>query len=496
MPRDLFEIDVQDGAARSGQLTIPGRDLTVETPALLPVVNPHRQTVTPARLESTFGAEILITNAYILYGSDEFRERALDEGLHRLYEFDGAIMTDSGSFQLAEYGSLSVETTEILEFQRRIGSDIATPVDIPTPPDAPRERAETDLATTERALADAEAFDADGMLLNGPLQGSTYADLRRRAATQAYTRGFDIYPVGAMVPLLSAYRYADIVEMVLAAKQGLGTDAPVHLFGAGHPMMFALAVALGCDLFDSAAYALYARDARYLTVSGTERLAELSHLPCSCPICVATTPAELRAHEPTDRTRMLAEHNLYVSYEEMRRIKLAIRQGNLFELLEVRARGHPALLDAYRCLLDHETVLESSDPATKGSFFQLSAESSRRPEVRRHQDRLSRLAVPGDSCLLTAGSGHSDTHDSTWRLLPPFGPFPRALSEVYPLVAETPERLSLAAYESAADGVTRLVEANPEVRFSLAHHRWPAAALDRLPESIEILTHESPDDEP
>jgi 7-cyano-7-deazaguanine tRNA-ribosyltransferase len=51
--------------------------VTVETPALLPVVNPHLRTVEPARMASEFGAEILITNSYVLYGSDEYREAVL-----------------------------------------------------------------------------------------------------------------------------------------------------------------------------------------------------------------------------------------------------------------------------------------------------------------------------------------------------------------------------------------------------------------------------------
>jgi len=77
---------------------------------------------------------------------------------------------------------------------------------------------------------------------------------------------------------------------VRAAKRGLDPDAPVHLFGAGHPMMLALAVAAGCDLFDSAAYALMARDGRYLTVSGTEHLEDMEYFPCSCPVCASTRP--------------------------------------------------------------------------------------------------------------------------------------------------------------------------------------------------------------
>jgi 7-cyano-7-deazaguanine tRNA-ribosyltransferase len=482
-----FEFRHGDALGRIGELTVPRAGVTVETPALLPVVNPNLQTVSPARLEADFGAEILITNAYIVHGTETLRERALAEGLHELLGFSGAIVTDSGSFQLAEYGEIDVTTREILEFQYDVGSDVATPVDVPTPPDATRETAAADLETTERALADAAAVDTGEMLVNAPIQGSTYPDLREAAARHADATDLDVFPVGAVVPLLNDYRYADVVDLIAAAKRGLGVDRPVHLFGAGHPMMFALAVAMGCDLFDSAAYAIYARDDRYLTVRGTRHLADLEYLPCECPICAGRTPADLRGvTDDEERERLLAEHNLHVSYGEMRRIKAAIREGNLLELVETRARGHPAMLDGYRTLLDHATQLERHDPASKGTFFYCSAESARRPEVVRHHDRLARLDVP-DSLLVTEGNAPSDDRfDAAWRLLPPFGPVPRALSESYPFTAELPERTDPAACEAAASGVARLVAAAPDADVTVAHDDWPASALALLPGSVAV----------
>jgi len=193
--RDIFEIRDTDGAGRIGELTVPRAGVTVETPALLPVINPHLRTVAPADLESEFGAEILITNGYILYGSDEFRERALEDGLADLYDFSGAIMTDSGSFQLSEYGEISVTNAEILGFQRDIGADIGTPIDVPTPPDAGRERAASELETTQRRIEAAQSVDTGEMLVNAPIQGSTYPDLRESAAAHAYGTSLDVFPV-------------------------------------------------------------------------------------------------------------------------------------------------------------------------------------------------------------------------------------------------------------------------------------------------------------
>ncbi|MDL5362444.1 tRNA guanosine(15) transglycosylase TgtA [Halalkalicoccus sp. NIPERK01] len=479
---EIFEARDWDAAGRIGRLSVPRAGVTVETPTIMPVVNPHIQTIPPRELAERFGAEILITNSYILHGSDDLREEALSRGLHDLLDFPGAIMTDSGSFQLSEYGEIDVTSAEILDFQRAIGSDIATPVDIPTPPEAVRESAEIELETTQERLERASEFDAGDMLLSAPVQGSTYPDLRESAGEHAAGTGLDVFPVGAVVPLMNDYRYGEMIDVVMAAKRGLGPAAPVHLFGAGHPMMFALAVAAGCDLFDSAAYAIYARDGRYLTVRGTDHLADLDYFPCSCPVCAEFSPAEVEAHDETER--LLSEHNLHVSFGEIRRIKQAIRSGTLLELVETRARGHPTMLDGYRALLSHVDELERTDPASKTTFFYLSGESARRPEVFRHHRRLERLSVP-DSLLLADGSAEGIDAEEVWAVRPPFGPVPDELAETYPANAEIPDRLDAEAYAAAARGVAKLAEANPDCEVTLVAE-WPDRALAALPETVRV----------
>jgi 7-cyano-7-deazaguanine tRNA-ribosyltransferase len=250
-------------------------------------------------------------------------------------------------------------------------------------------------------------------------------------------------------------------------------------------MTFALAAALGCDLFDSAAYALYARDDRYLTPAGTEALDDLAAFPCACPVCTARDPAGLRAAPADERERLLAEHNLHVTLAEVRRVRQAVRSGNLLELVERRARGHPSLVDGYRALLDEAAWLERFDPASKGTVFVTSAESARRPEVRRHHDRLARVAPPDDAVVLLTEGGvpSSDRFDAVWRVRPPFGPFPRGLAATYPLTAETPARADRAAREAAATGVARLADATG-ADLTLAHDDWPATALARVPETV------------
>ncbi|MCH7661810.1 MAG: tRNA guanosine(15) transglycosylase TgtA [Euryarchaeota archaeon] len=479
---EIFEARDWDGAGRIGRLSVPRAGVTVETPTIMPVVNPHIQTIPPRALAERFGAEILITNSYILHGSEDLREDVLDQGLHDLLDFPGAIMTDSGSFQLAEYGEIDVTNEEILNFQREIGSDIATPVDIPTPPDAERETAKSELETTQERLEAAAEFRSEEMLVSAPVQGSVYPELREAAGEHAAGTGLDVFPVGAVVPLMNEYRYGEMIDVVAAAKCGLGPAPPVHLFGAGHPMMFALAVAAGCDLFDSAAYAIYARDGRYLTVRGTEHLSDLDYFPCSCPVCAEHTPKEVENHDETER--LLSEHNLYISFGEIRRIKQAIRSGTLLELVESRARGHPAMLDGYRALLSHAEQLERTDPASKSTFFYLSGESAHRPEVLRHHRRLERLSLP-ESVLLATNSTHSSVHtEEIWTVRPPFGPIPPELSETYPANAEIPDRLDTEAYEMGARGVASLASTHPDCEITLAVEGWPESALAILPESI------------
>ncbi|TKX84009.1 tRNA-guanine transglycosylase, partial [Halorubrum sp. SS5] len=227
-----------------------------------------------------------------------------------------------------------------------------------------------------------------------------------------------------------------------------------------------------------------ARDGRYLTVSGTEHLEDLDYFPCSCPVCADHTPADLRGFGDGETERLLAEHNLHVTFEELRRVKEAIRSGNLLDLVDRRARGHPAMLDGYRALLDHAEELERTDPGSKDAFFYTSHEAARRPEVRRHRDRLGRLAAP-DDLLLTESKAPSDhAYDAVWRVKPPFGPYPPALSETYPLTAEVPERTDDAAQVAAAAGVAALADANPETTLTLGHDAWCDAALERLPDRV------------
>lgn len=470
-----FESLYSDIKGRLGKLTVGKK--TIKTPALLPVINPHLPLVTPKEMRD-MGVEALITNAYIFSQSQQYRERALNEGLHKLLDFDGVIMTDSGSFQLSVYGRVSITNTETITFQRDIGSDIWVPLDIPTSPLSDRETTERELAITMQRLSEAKEIFGKDAPLAGPVQGGIFEDLRERAGREVTGLGFSFCPIGAVVPLMESYNYRSLVRVVMAAKRTISPAACVHLFGAGHPSMFALATAMGCDLFDSAAYALSAKEGRYLTTHGSYRIDELTDFPCACNVCRTHTPEEIRTSPECER--LLALHNLYVTLAEIARIRQAVFDGTLWELVDERCRGHPQLLNGYRTLLLYTPELERSDRASKRRFFYRGDESCLRTEVIRYQQGLSRLIL-GEKVLVAFDGGVQDGFDDTLFFKPPFGPYPKDLKETFPIgQSEIPE-WDDTMVRQGCKGIRVLISSHRKSRFVIScKPHWEAVVREVL----------------
>ena len=474
-----FEIIDKDAMGRICRIETPhGR---IETPTILPVINPNIPFIKAEEMKK-FGAQAVITNSYIIYRS--MREEALEVGVHSILETDMPVMTDSGSYQLMVYGDVEIRNAEIVEFQRQIGSDIIVPLDIPTPPDADYSTAESDLKVTlEREREAKELLDGAENLLAVPVQGSTHPELRRFAAMEARKVGGDIYPIGAVVPLMDAYRFRDLAKVILEVRTALPVE-PIHLFGCGHPMLFAMAVALGCDLFDSAAYALYAKDDRYLTVYGTRKLSELNYFPCKCPVCSNHEPEELRRMDKKERERLIAKHNLYVSFQEIETIKQAIKENSLFELVEKRVRAHPSMLAGWRLIKDYHDVLERSDPRMKRKFLYTGLDSLYRPAVKRHQKAVKNVELPEEVVVSTDFGVYANIY-----LRPVFGPVPAEMLETYPAGhAEIPDEnaIEMEAIKSAVEGLYTLMKANPNKKFKIHASKLWAEHLKDLPPNGEL----------
>jgi 7-cyano-7-deazaguanine tRNA-ribosyltransferase len=454
----MFEITARAGLGRIRRLaTAHG---TVETPPLLPVLNPSSLIITPQEMKDEFHAPVLMTNAYILHRGEE-RDRALKEGVHGLLGFGGPVMTDSGAFQHHVYGTVDVPNAEIVKFQAAIGADLGVALDVFSEPDDSRARAEEAVDETLKRSEEAATLRGE-MALTGTVQGGLFPDLRTRSAEGLSRLPLQVHAIGGVVPLMEAYRFADLAEVIVASRMGLRPDRPVHLFGAGHPMVFGLAVLLGCDLFDSAAYAKYAYDGRMMTAWGTRRVRDLKTVACQCPACVDATPEALRE----DPAR-LARHNLHVSYQEVDQIKQAIHEGTLWEHVERRSRAHPRLLEALRVLARHVDYLERFEKLADGSPFFTGPETLWRPIFHRFRRRvLERYRPPEAKAALILPDGRKPYTRSYRRILrdlfrranahaivkSPLGPVPIELDEVYPVAQsvfpETPGVEALEATEA------------------------------------------------
>ena len=394
-----FEIIHKDVCGRIGKITT--KTGVIETPVLLPVVNPFASRgLSPQILQNEFRCEAIITNAYLLWRHS--REAEVKSDVHELLGFSKSVMTDSGAYQLLVYGDVDVSPSEILSFQEQIGSDIGVILDVPTGGHEKRERARFTVEETIRRAQEWSKMERKGdVLWVGPVQGGTYLDLVEYSAKEMAKMDFSIHAIGSPTQIMESYRYDKLVDLIMTAKMNLPIERPVHLFGAGHPSMLSLAVALGCDMFDSASYALYAKDDRYMTSFGTRRLFEMREKVCFCPACERYTLKEMTSLPSDERFNLIARHNLYTCLNEIQLIKQAMYEGRLWELVEVRARTHPRLLEGLKKLGKYRMYLEKYDPMIKQhAVFYSGPESLLRPEVTRHLMRLNTIPVPSPAEIL------------------------------------------------------------------------------------------------
>ncbi|MEM4594193.1 MAG: tRNA guanosine(15) transglycosylase TgtA, partial [Zestosphaera sp.] len=362
-----FEIRDKDLAGSVGRLKT--KSGYIETPAFFPVINPVKQDrEVPADKIMSIGFNQVITNAFII--KQVFGDRARELSVKKIINFSGVVMTDSGAYQLLRYGKdrIRIEPEEIATYQVEIGSDIAVIADIPTRDDSSYEEAKESVEETlRRARLTIEKVRESDVLWVLPIQGGVYVDLVARSAREASKiEGYGMYAIGSPVTVLEKYGFSKIVDMVAVAKSILPLDKPVHLFGGGHPLIIPLMVALGVDTFDSASYILYARDGRYMTEEGTYKITDLEYLPCECEVCSRYTPKELIELEEKERAKILAVHNLHVINRELKRVKTALKEGRLWELIEERARTHPSLREALNTLIKYVDWIERLDPRFKG----------------------------------------------------------------------------------------------------------------------------------
>ncbi|MFO7676356.1 MAG: tRNA guanosine(34) transglycosylase Tgt [bacterium] len=349
-----FEVQAREraSAARAGRLGLPGAD--VPTPAFMPVATQASvKTLTPAEVRAA-GARLIVANTYHLYlrpGHERVRRLG---GVRAFMGWDGAVLTDSGGFQVYSLATLCRVTDDgaefrshvdgsrhffsperVVEIQQALGSDIAMCLDECPPYPCSRERAAEAVGRTSQWALRSVACRPDGLTLFPIVQGATYADLRRQSARQLVETDSPGYAIGG---LCLGEPTAVTLEMVAVVTGELPVDRPRYLMGAGYPEDIIAAVRLGVDLFDCVLPTRNGRTGTAFTSRGRVVIRNARYaddpLPldagCNCATCRGFTRAYLRHLFVTGEAlgpRLLTLHNTWFYQKMLAGLRDALGRG-------------------------------------------------------------------------------------------------------------------------------------------------------------------------
>jgi queuine tRNA-ribosyltransferase len=383
-----FHIDARDGAARSGKLATAHGE--VETPVFMPVGTLATVKGTSNETLEQLNAQIILANTYHLYlrpGTEQVRKLG---GLHRFMSWERALLTDSGGFQVFSLNELRQVTEEGVSFrshldgaslflspesateaQIALGADIIMAFDECTeyPADTARARRSMEMtlrwaarsknyfeankqsvpwgSTSNQQLATSNSNStgkwqpATGnsatQSLLGIVQGGMHPELRKESAQRTVELGFDGYAIGG---LSVGEPRAATREMIEATLPHLPADRPRYVMGVGYPEEIVEYAALGVDMMDCVLPTRAARHGLLFTSQGRLNIKNAQYAAdqgpidpaCDCAVCRRYTRAYLRHLYSTGE--MLGQvlntlHNLAHYLDTMRRVRDAIRCGNL-----------------------------------------------------------------------------------------------------------------------------------------------------------------------
>jgi queuine tRNA-ribosyltransferase len=385
-----FEITATDGAARAGRLhTAHG---PVETPAFIPLATRGSVRSLTATEVAEIGYEMVLGNTFHLLLSPGPERIQRLGGLHGFMGWKGAVITDSGGFQVFSlaHGAVADEIKgrrrrpagrgavleigergvrfrsyldgsehllgpeESMRIQAALGADIALAFDECTPYHADREYTARSVERTHRWLDRCVAWhDREGprrQAVFGIVQGGVHEELRHASAERVSAASVDGIAIGGTLGRDKEQMYG-VVDMTTGR---LPLDSPRHLLGIGEPDDLVEGIALGVDLFDCAVPTRLARHGMALAPLAGERFrldvrrAALAddEAPlvdgCPCPACREHSRAYLhylsRAEELT-AVRLLVLHNLTYIARIVRGARTAIAAGRFGAYREAILRG-------------------------------------------------------------------------------------------------------------------------------------------------------------
>jgi queuine tRNA-ribosyltransferase len=343
----------RESKARLGQLRTARA--VIDTPTFMPVgsLGPVKG-LEPEELHN-LGFRLMLNNAYHLYLRPGHKIVAEMGGLHAFTGWPGAILTDSGGFQIFSLAKLCKVTDDGVTFQSHIdgsthfitpetaieieealGADIIMAFDqcvaLPASLDAMREGVRRTKLWAERCQASRRRTD---QALFGIVQGGLEQDLRVASARDLVALGFEGYAVGG---LSVGESKADMYAMLDVTVPELPEDKPRYLMGVGLPEDLVEGVARGIDLFDCVVPSRHGRTGSLFTGSGRVVIKQAQFTrderpidsDCGCPVCKRHSRAYL--HHLFNVKEMLGArlntiHNLWYFADLMQQVRSSIERG-------------------------------------------------------------------------------------------------------------------------------------------------------------------------
>ena len=360
----MFKVIKQEGRARRGQFSCAHGGV-VQTPVFMNVGTQGAiKGAVSAHDLRDLKCQIELSNTYHLHlRPGDGVVKALG-GLHKMMDWDGPILTDSGGFQVFSLAGLRKITEEGVTFashidgrrifmgpeesmriQSHLGSDIAMAfdecVENPAPYDYVKQSCERTIRWLRRCKAEHDRLNAlpdcvnPRQMLFGINQGGTYEDLRIWSMQESAKVDCEGYGIGGLAVGEETGVMYHILDVVLPYAP---EDKPRYLMGVGTPSNIVEAVWRGIDFFDCVMPARNARHGKLFTWSGSLNIKnekyKLDERPiepgCGCPACRSFSRAYLRhlfKAEEMLAMRLAVQHNLWFYNTLMERIREALDAG-------------------------------------------------------------------------------------------------------------------------------------------------------------------------
>ena len=360
----MFKVIKQEGRARRGQFSC-AHGGTVQTPVFMNVGTQGAIKGAVSALDlKDLKCQIELSNTYHLHlrpGDHVVRELG---GLHKMMNWDGPILTDSGGFQVFCLAGLRKITEEGVTFashidgrrifmgpeesmriQSNLGSDVAMAfdecVENPAPYDYVKQSCQRTVRWLWRCKEEHERLNAlpdcvnPGQMLFGINQGGTYEDLRIWSMQESAKVNCDGYGIGGLAVGEETEVMYRILDVVLPYAP---EDKPRYLMGVGTPSNIVESVWRGVDFFDCVMPARNARHGKLFTWSGSLNIKNEKYKTderpiepgCGCPACRNFSRAYLRhlfKAEEMLAMRLAVMHNLWFYNTLMERIREALDAG-------------------------------------------------------------------------------------------------------------------------------------------------------------------------